>query len=247
LRSAPGLCGQRNIGAEHATGNIIFFIDDDIVLQNNFAEKIIEVYSLKKNQNIGGVRGSLIEYFNEGWISRTFRRIFFMTRGSIREKSRFLPSLGYVYIFMPGEIIEVEAMQTAVCSFYKTVFDEFKFDEAFPRCNDLDISYRVSRKYKLYQTPYALAHHNHSYNTHPNVKKLNELYVVFSHKLAKKYISKYNIKWLAYYWSILGEIILSTIKSIKSLNPDYIIGDLSGIKHLILHRKEEIRNEKTYK
>ena len=75
-----------------AVGNHLFIVhddtivDDDIVVKEDYTEKILEVYKIKSGQNIGGVRGSFTEYFNETWISRTFRRLFFMTRGTINEK-----------------------------------------------------------------------------------------------------------------------------------------------------------------
>ncbi len=156
-----------------------------------------------------------------------------MTRSSENEKSRFLPSLNYVYIHKPKEIIEVEALPAGICTFYRSIFNEYKFDETFKRCTDLEISYRISRKYKLYQTPYAVGTHHHSEATHPNVRKLNKMYIIHTHKLVKKYLPHSMTNWFAYYWSIIGELILASLKSCVYLNSDYIFSTLDGIKHIV--------------
>lgn len=241
IRSQPAVSKQRNIGAERASSDIVFFFDDDIVLEKNYHEKVLEVYELKKGQNIAGVQGSISNYYNLTWIHRIFRKLFFMTRASKNEKSRFLSSLGYVYIPLPKEIIEVEAIAAGLCSYYREIFNEFKFDEAFDRCTDLELSYRVSRKYKLYQTPYAVAFHHRSQETHLNIRELNKLYIIHMHMLVNKHMPKKLKNWLAYYWSIIGDLILSTVKSFVSLRLDAFMGTLEGINYILTHSKNSYK------
>lgn len=237
LRTEPGVNKQRNIGAGNTIGDIIFFLDDDVVIQENYNEKILEVYKLKSSPDTGGVQGTMANYFNQSWINRTFRKIFFMTRASVKEKSRFLPSLGYVYMLMPKDIIEVEAMSAGCCSYYKSIFNKFWFDEAFDRCTDLEINFRISRKYKLYQTPHALLIHNHSTATHLDDRQINKRNFINIHKLAQKHLPHRVLNRLAYYWSIVGELILHTTKSCMRLDPRPILGTLDGIKSILTTRK----------
>jgi glycosyltransferase involved in cell wall biosynthesis len=241
LRSTPGVNKQRNLGADKANSDIIFFLDDDVILEEEYCSKILEVYKLRDNQDLGGVQGCILDYYNPTWINRTFKKLFFMTRAAVDEKSRFLPSLGYVYILKPKEIIEVEAMPSLICSYYKKVFDEFRFDETFDRCTDLELSYRVSRRYKLYQTPYAVASHHHSKETHLNIRKLNKLYVIYTHKLVKKHMPSQITNWLAYCWSVIGELILSAIKTCVHLSPAPVLGTLEGITQIITNKDSDNR------
>ena len=231
-RSASGVNMQRNTGADNAKSDIIFFLDDDVVLKEDYCEKVLEIYSIKKGSNTGGVQGTISNYFNQTWLNRTFRRLFFMTRASKNEKSRFLPSFGYVYILMPKEIIEVEAMSAGFCSYYRYVFNEFRFDETFDRCTDLEINYRISRKYRMYQTPYALLIHNHSKATHLDDRHLNKRIFINIHKLVQKHLPHRLSNRLAYYWSIVGEVILNTTKSCIHLDSGPILGTLDGIKYI---------------
>ena len=236
LRSTPGVNKQRNLGADNANGDIIFFLDDDVVLKDDYNEKILEVYKLKDSQNLGGVQGCSLNYYGQSRINNIFRKLFFMTRISVNEKSRFLPSMGYVYMEKPEDIVEVEAMPALVCSYYREKFNEFRFDETFERCTDLELSYRVSRKYKLYQTPYALATHHHSEATHLNIRELNRLYLIHMHKLVKKSMPRKITNWIAYYWSIVGQLILDAGKSCISLNSDSFFGSLEGLKCIMFQK-----------
>jgi len=236
IRSKPGVNVQRNLGADNASGEIIFFQDDDVVLYENCHEKMLEVYKLKKDMNMGGVQGTIQNYFGMSRFYNKFRKLFFMTRMSENEESRFLPSMGYIFIPFPKEIIEVEAMSTLLCSYYRKVFNEFRFDETFSRCTDIEISYRVSRKYKLFQTPYALATHHHSEETHLNIRELNRLYLIHMHKLVKKSMPRKITNWIAYYWSIVGQLILDAGKSCISLNSDSFFGSLEGLKCIMFQK-----------
>ncbi|RJQ18382.1 MAG: glycosyltransferase family 2 protein [Nitrospiraceae bacterium] len=233
-RSPSGVNKQRNTGADIATAEIVFFLDDDVKLNSDYSEKIIEVYKAKGNCNVGGVQGCIKNYYNESWINRAYKKLFFMTRVSVNEESRFLPSLGYVYILSPKNIIEVQAMPSLICSYYRTVFNEFRFDETFHRCTDLEISYRISKAYKLYQTPYAVATHHHTEETHMNIKKLNRSYIIHMHKLMKKHMPGRINNKLAYFWSIIGELIMSAAKSGLKFNSDAFIGTVDGLKTICL-------------
>lgn len=55
-RESIGPAGARNIGARHAKGNIIFFIDSDVVPKKDNINRIIEVF--KKKGNIAAVFGT---------------------------------------------------------------------------------------------------------------------------------------------------------------------------------------------
>ncbi|MBI5056303.1 MAG: glycosyltransferase family 2 protein [Nitrospirae bacterium] len=234
LRSKPGVNIQRNFGADNANCEIVFFQDDDVILHETCHEKMLEVYELEKNRHVGGVQGSVHNYYGMSKSHNLYRKLFLMTRISEEGRSRFLPSMGYVFVPFPKEIVEVEGMTTLLCSYYRKVFQEFRFDETFSRCTDIEISYRVSREYKLYQTPYALATHRHSQETHLNIRELNKLYLIHMHKLVKKSMPRKITNWLAYYWSIVGQIMLDTGKSVASLNPDSFIGSFEGLKYILL-------------
>jgi len=55
IHSKPGLTHQRNVGVEASYGDIIFFLDDDVILDKDFVKEIINVFENDKEKEIGGV------------------------------------------------------------------------------------------------------------------------------------------------------------------------------------------------
>ncbi|MGB2705977.1 MAG: glycosyltransferase family A protein, partial [Candidatus Omnitrophota bacterium] len=55
-----GAARQRNKGAENACGNILFFLDDDIVCEPDFIKTIIAIFDKDTNNEIGGVSGTIV-------------------------------------------------------------------------------------------------------------------------------------------------------------------------------------------
>ncbi len=54
---------QRNLGINASAGDIIFFLDDDVILEKKYFSSIINVFDNKANSNIGGVGG----YITNQW------------------------------------------------------------------------------------------------------------------------------------------------------------------------------------
>lgn len=241
IRSKPSTTRQRNIGIDHANGDIVFFLDDDVILEPDYHAKMLEVYELKKEENIGGVRGSFSNYesMKGKWCEKIFRKFFFMRDDLINGRSRILPSLSPISILMPDRVIEVEYMPTCICSYYKKVLDKFRFDESLDRyalAEDWDLSYRVSRRYKLYQTPYACLFHKGSPISRVKEREFRRLLIRNSYYIAKKHIPKGDMKWLAYYWSVAGYVIFTFIRGIRNFNFNELIGVLDGIKGIIKNK-----------
>ena len=53
----PGLTIQRNVGIKRASSNIIYFFDDDVILQKNYIEEMNKIYI--SNQKFAGGMGSV--------------------------------------------------------------------------------------------------------------------------------------------------------------------------------------------
>lgn len=80
---------SRNIGIKNAMGDIIFFFDDDVILENNYIEKILEIYAEK--QNTVGVQGYILNR-RKSEIKNIVNKFFFLVHSEYN-KNRLLPSL----------------------------------------------------------------------------------------------------------------------------------------------------------
>lgn len=231
ITSEPSTTKQRNIGVDSASGDLIFFFDDDVILEHDYHEKTLFVYRQKLNEKIGGVRGTIGNERAMSLPKLLLLRFFMLTRQSVNEKSRFLRSGHYVYISQPKEIISVECMPGGVCSYYRKVFNEFRFDEAlngYALKEDMELSYRVSRKYKLYQTPDAILYHYHSRTSRVNDETSAMLRVINSYYLFKKNIPQTFVNKLCFFWSLSGIISTDFFRLLMSQNIGNIKGTLKG-------------------
>lgn len=229
-----GTAGARNIGADYAEGEYIIFIDDDVVLDKNYIKEILRVFQLYPKEKIGGVTGKVIhfgkeEIFRGGIAYHIFASIFLLGRyGNGRFQSSGAPTL-----IRPStnQITECGFLFGCSLAFRKEVFLEFKCDEAFTGYSfgeDLDLAYRVTRKYTNYYNPLAKLIHTISRtarrdNYQISKMKVQNLFYIFR----KNYPQDLKHK-SAFWWSMVGFCILETVRTLLR-RPGSIRGLLAGV------------------
>ena len=151
-----GPAKARNNGVKNSKGEIIVFIDDDIIVPKNLIEKHLKYY---KNKKIGGVGGNQLP------------------------KKLSWPDLYYIARYL-DEFLKVQkwldpnsgkGLATANCSYRAKILKELKgFDESFPLAagEDIDLSRRVmERGWTLVKDPTIVTEHLRS-ETFRSVVKL---------------------------------------------------------------------------
>jgi glycosyltransferase involved in cell wall biosynthesis len=198
-----GLTKQRNFGISKvgSTIQIVCFLDDDTVLENNYFEEIIIGYS--QFPNALGVGGYIInesecefagenytpkidEYYFDGWKRKDGSRFVLRKKlGLDSDKPPgFLPefSNGRSVSFLPpsGKIYEVEQLMGGVSSFKKNVFETHKFStyfEGYGLYEDADFTLRLSKTGKLYVNTNAQLGHFHDQSGRPNKYQYGKMVV----------------------------------------------------------------------
>ena len=215
----PGLTESRNEGIKLATGDIIFFLDDDVVLFPDYVEEILNIYQSDKRGLIGGV-GGLIANSQPKKLSHRLRRIvdiFFLVSGF--NEGKILPS-GFATNFGVKRIpskkkMEVDFLSGGVMSFKKEIFKEFSFDNEryinYGLGEDQDFSYRVSRKYKLIVNPKAMLLHLESPQMRPDKKAIGRMFVLNRYLFFRAHVKKHWWNWLFFYYALFGYLIERTI------------------------------------
>lgn len=69
----PGLSSARNIGITHARGHILAFVDDDVVLFSDWAEKLVKTFA--EDESVIGVSGSALPLWEDSamaWLPEEF-------------------------------------------------------------------------------------------------------------------------------------------------------------------------------
>jgi GT2 family glycosyltransferase len=196
-----GLTRQRNYGI-NKTGNeieVISFLDDDIILESDYFEKLIETYRLKKDAiGVGGYIANQVkwveanrpatnrEYKIDKWIRQLGMRYFFrkLFRLISDLPPGFMPSFsnGLPIGFLPpsGKIYPVEFFMGGVASYRKQIFDKLDFSQYFQGYGlyeDMDFCLRASRLGQLYVNTGAQVEHHHEQSGRPNNFKYGRMVV----------------------------------------------------------------------
>lgn len=208
VRSAPGLPHQRNVGVQESSGDIVFFLDDDVILERNFIKEIKKVFDSDSSGEIGGVMGDILEERqmrqNTRWWQTLLRRCL------------FLPDYGDGRVRLSGfatrphgldEVKTTEFLSGCEMAYRRKVLEEFAFDErlqGYALLEDLDFSYRVSRRYRNVYTPSARCRHLRSPVQRPRQRELDQMLLNNHIYLFRKNSPKTLSHCLAFCLSIVG-------------------------------------------
>jgi GT2 family glycosyltransferase len=210
-KKEKSLTMARNIGVEIAMGDIILFLDDDVILDKNYIKEILNVY--EKNPNALGVQG-FIEGLKTGNIFIfMFNKLFYLGFNE-KNRCRVLPSFNNTYAFFVDKIIECEWLSGANQSYKKEIFEEFKYDDNLKRYSfgeDLDISYRIFKKYSssLFMTSYAKLIHKTSQEGKLPKRELVNMREIYGLYLFHKNIDQTLKNKLIFLWSRIGYLIIN--------------------------------------
>ena len=189
-----GLTKQRNIGISlvQDESEIICFLDDDVILENNYFLQIIE--SFNNDPEIIGVGGyahnevkwnvlpknskplNTLKYFEfDGYYRRQPLRDQLRTLLGLSSNlpPGQMPSFGHGRSSLPptGKSYQVDLLIGMAMSFRKTLFSQIKFSEYFEGYGlyeDADFSLQASKHGKLVVNTAARLSHHHAPQGRPN-------------------------------------------------------------------------------
>lgn len=238
----------RNLGINNSTGEIIFFIDDDVELFRDYTKNILKVF--EDYPDALGVQGAIINpkpMVNmkslADRLQNQLNRAFLLSH--FRENTwAIMPSINDVFPFPLTTIISTQRLQ-GCCAYRRKILDSFRYDEnleGWSFLEDLDLSYRIYKSNigSLYITPKAkIIHKEHIHMSYSlkneSCKKIvNRTYMFF--KLFKQTPRNCAI----FCWSILGFLLTTTLGTILGRKegkdkwiPIYLIeATLYSLKHL---------------
>ena len=209
-----GLVDAKRISLGYASGDIICFLEDDIVLETDYIQQI--ELGFKKNANMLGCCGIITNPPAQNFLYRAMFTIFH--RGIFKDKrievhGNFRGHNNY--------LIESNALSGGISAWRREVFDSVKFDvmNDFHMFEDIDFSTRVAQHYgkRLFINPNArLAHYYSPINR-------DALYIRQRRKM-REFFTYYKKRkdWpnamISFFWLILGMIIVSIFESFLSMS-----------------------------
>jgi GT2 family glycosyltransferase len=189
-----GLTKQRNIGISlvQDESDIIYFLDDDVVLENDYFKQIIESFNNDPEIiGVGGYAHNEVQWNVQPKNSKPLNALKYFEfdgyyrRQPLRDQLRTLlglssnlppgqmPNFGHGRSSLPpsGKMYQVDLIIGMAMAFRKSLFSEIKFSEYFEGYGlyeDADFSLRASKLGKLVVNTAARLSHHHAPQGRPN-------------------------------------------------------------------------------
>ena len=233
-KATPGLAASRNLGIQHAQGDLILFLDDDVLLEPGYIAAMLDLFDTDPAGQIGGATGTLQIDYAAG--VRAFLRFFCLdgtTPGMI------LPS-GSGILVRQGEITRTMPVQwLSGCNmiYRRQVFADFHFDQrlgSYGWGEDRDFSYRVGQRYRLMATPDARLIHLKEPSGRIDNRRMGFMETNYLYRFFAKNMPKRLINWVALSWAILGimlrNLLLAAGRGRRSAAMMQLRGNCAGIQ-----------------
>jgi len=190
---------QKKMGFNKAKGEIICFLDDDIVLRKGFFNVINDTFLVHQ---ANGVQPLVLSPRTDNGIKKFFKKITLLNTDSGKGKFRISGFPGMP--FYEDKYLEIEIMNGCSC-FEKDVISEDDFDEDFGVTHlweDVWFSSKIhSKGNKFIYSPKAVMDHFHEPGGRRTTKIFCACYIFNHFLLWNKYISKNLVSTFAYCWA----------------------------------------------
>lgn len=168
LRSIPGTSIQRNVAIEKAKGDILFFFDDDILLEPNYIEETMPCFDLPHSPPVGGVLGTFTSPYRLPWKKKLFFRFFRIGHTVDGDTAKMMSSSDIQWLIRPSRTVPVPVCSGGRVAFRKECFLQEHWDDFLPGYTmgeDVEISCRIGKHWTFVQNPNALLFHDKSENS----------------------------------------------------------------------------------
>ncbi len=242
------LPAARNLGIDQTDGDILVFIDDDVVLDRFYLEEIRKVY--KSNPEVAGVQGFM--NLPGGSLFRECAQGFFFWFHLKRNQCRVLPSVSATYPRELRTMIPCQWMSGANHSYRRSLLADLRYDEKLLKYadgEDLDLSYRVYKVHRggLWITPQARCVHKGSMESRTLGRELIRMQEIYGFYLFWKLFEPSLGNLWVYGWSRFGRLLFALAKCVRqwfALSAVREVLILLGVYGECLFRWRQIRDGK---
>lgn len=206
-----GIPYQRNVGAQVSSSDLLHFVDDDTILEDNY---IAQMNAAFEHQDFGGGMGYVTNiYPKKNNIDRLLRMIFLLQRDYA--SGNFTLSGMPTHAYGTNQFKTVQVLGGCCMSYRRELFLHYLADEQlahYAYMEDVDISWRISRKYKLFYNPAARLQHLKSPTNRATIAARRALFIKnYRYLFFKNVYPNNRIKLVAHYWSIAGLFVCAFV------------------------------------
>jgi GT2 family glycosyltransferase len=231
-----GANGARNVGIERSRGEILVFLDDDVLLEPEFMHELLRVY--EESPGVGGVSGVVTNYALPPHSPRILRRLFWT--GPFHDERQ--PLYWRADRLRDHQPVRVRRFGSGLMSIRREALGDDRFDSFYRGPGeDVELTWRIHERYLLLIAPQARVFHVRSKAgreaAHWIGRDASSSYYLY-HRLWRKGV----VNRLCFAWLNFGYALLASAGSIRrfSLQPwqSFLQGRRSGLKRAYPYRKE---------
>ncbi len=212
-----------------ASSDLVVFFDDDIVLDPAFCKEIVQVFEKDVEGRFAGGMGAV-----DGWSSHSKPlQVFFLMphEGS----GKFLKSGAQTFTHARKEFCETEFLSGGCTFWRRKIIGQYRFDErlsGYGYGDDVDISFRISRRYKLFFQPKSVCFQQPNCPGMDKGRLYRRVWIQNMYYLAQK--NQFFIP--AFAWCVLGHFI----RDFVCLDFQRFWGDLEGAWNILRGRVDTV-------
>jgi glycosyltransferase involved in cell wall biosynthesis len=210
----------RNLGLHAATGNIVLFLDDDMIVDEHYVSEILKVF--RNNPSAIGVQGCLFPppYWQglstKAILLNYLHRIFLLTHWE-RNKQRVLLSGDIAVAYPLTRTIKATIIYPCVSAFKREMLKETQLDENLKGYSWQEeyFTLKLSQSYphSLFVTPFARVVHDRVLSPagRPAGKQLAHIIAAYEVYNFVNCLGPSLKNWIALFWKLLGRIIIGAL------------------------------------
>ena len=210
LLERPGSSRQRNTGIEHAQGDVLFFFDDDVILEPTYIEQSLACFQLDHSPPVGGVLGTFTPVSGPGPLKRLYHELFGMNHADGDRPPYSFKSGGFRTLLAPRTTTSVPVMSGGRTAYLRECLERERFEQYLPGLvigEDIELAHRVARHWTLVHTPDARLFHKRSeVQRDPKADRIARI-VFARYFFFKKHMPRDVSHLAAFAWANLGRII----------------------------------------
>lgn len=221
-QAEKSLVKARNNGLSLAAGSVISFLDDDVVLSDDYFERVMARF--EADPSVGALSGNtLVSKKPAGWkwaLRRLLMRAFLLSGFDGK-----MTSSGFGYPVYEREIdrpIEVDFLPGCNMNFRRSAIEGERFDEWFTGYGfreDVDFTYRVSRRARMVMIPEATLRHNYSTANRIDERALKKMEIRNYRHIFEKYRKKGRGSEILFAYSVFGLTLIDFIEFLATWSP----------------------------
>jgi len=242
-KSPPNVNVSRNLGVSIASGDILSFLDDDVILDQNYYDCVMKAFEQDSSQTIVGITGAIKVHTHP--IKRMYLRFF----GLESRQPGKVQACGAVTLVRAGEIdrpVRVEWLSGCNMNFRRWVFENYRFDEqdsGYILGDDRDFTYPIGQKHILIALPDATLIHKKSSVSRDSAKNLGRMEIFHLGRFFLAHRSQTLINWLALGWAFVGIVLKNLLTLLnpnkRAISVQQLAGNFEGFLQFIAFLKKK--------